>query len=166
MDFLAAAAALAAAEPAENGDTMNWFSSAPKIDHDRVVAAIVAAEAKTSGEIRVILARRPHPDAIAAAQKHFERLGMTRTAARNGVLIFLAPRSRTFAVIGDTAIHEKCGDAFWTELAAAMTEHFKNNDFTAGLVHGIDRAGSLLAEHFPRQADDRNELPDTIEEAD
>ncbi|MBS0630635.1 MAG: TPM domain-containing protein [Verrucomicrobia bacterium] len=145
---------------------MSFFSSTPSIDHDRVVAAIGAAEAKTSGEIRVLLARRKAGDPVAAAQQHFERLGMTQTAARNGVLIFLAPRSRTFAVIGDTAIHEKCGDAFWAELAAAMTEHFKRGDFTAGLVHGIDRAGALLAEHFPRSPDDVNELPDTIEEAD
>lgn len=145
---------------------MSFFSPTPRIDHDRVVAAIGAAEAKTSGEIRVLLARHKAADPVAAAQRHFERLGMTQTAARNGVLIFLAPRSRTFAVIGDTAIHEKCGAAFWTELAAAMTEHFKRGDFTAGLEHGIATAGTLLAQHFPRSPDDVNELPDTIEEAD
>jgi uncharacterized membrane protein len=145
---------------------VSFFFKNPPIDHARVVAAIGAAEAETSGEIRILLARHKADDPVAAAQKHFERLGMTQTKERNGVLIFLAPRSRTFAVIGDTAIHEKCGDAFWTELTAAMTEHFKRADFTAGLVHGIGRAGALLAEHFPRQSDDRNELPDKIEEAD
>lgn len=114
----------------------------------------------------MLIGRQKAPDPVAAATKHFERLGMTRTAARNGVLIFLAPRSRTFAVIGDTGVHEKCGDTFWRELTAAMSEHFKRGDFTAGLVHGIDRAGALLAEHFPRSPDDRNELPDRVEEAD
>ena len=89
---------------------------------------------------------------------------MTQTRHRNGVLIFLAPRSRTFAVIGDTGVHEKCGDSFWRELADAMSEYFKRGDFTAGLVHGIERAGALLAEHFPPAAGDRNELPDDIEE--
>jgi len=145
---------------------MSLFSLHPRIDHDRVVAAIGAAERKTSGEIRVLLARHKAPDPVAAAQEHFERLGMTKTQHRNGVLIFLAPRSRTFAVIGDTAVHEKCGDAFWVELATAMTAHFKRGDFTAGLVHGIEHAGALLAEHFPRAPGDRNELPDEIEEAD
>jgi uncharacterized membrane protein len=145
---------------------MNLFSSLPKIDHPRVVAAIAAAERRTSGEIRVLLARHKAADPVAAAQKHFEHLGMTHTSHRNGVLIFLAPRSRTFAVIGDQGIHEKCGDAFWTELAAAMTEHFKRGDFTAGLVHGIEHAGALLAEHFPSVPGDRNELPNAIEEAD
>lgn len=137
--------------------------SALVIDEPRVIAAIGAAEQRTSGEIRVFLSRDEAPDPVSAAQKQFERLGMTQTAARNGVLIFLAPRSHTFAVIGDTGVHEKCGDAFWRELAAAMTAQFQRGDFTGGLVLGIERAGALLGAHFPRQPDDRNELPDRIE---
>jgi uncharacterized membrane protein len=145
---------------------MHLFAPTPPIDHDRVVAAIAAAEQRTSGEIRVVLSRKKAAEPILAAQKQFERLGMTRTDARNGVLIFVAPRSRTFAVIGDTGVHEKCGDAFWRELADAMTECFRRDDFTAGLCLGIERAGALLAEHFPRAPDDRNELPNAIEDAD
>ena len=140
------------------------ISPMPKIDHDRVVAAIKASELKTSGEIRVVLAWRKASDAVAAARRQFERLGMTRTRYRNGVLVFLAPRSRTFAVIGDTGVHEKCGDDFWRELTASMGQYFKRGEFTAGLVHGIERAGSLLAEHFPYEPGDCNELPDSIEE--
>ena len=145
---------------------MNLFTPTLPIDQPKVVAAIAAAERRTSGEIRVLLARHAAPEPVPAAQRHFDRLGMTQTRDRNGVLIFLAPRSRTFAVIGDTGVHEKCGDAFWRELAAAMENHFRAGDFTAGLVHAIDRAGALLAEHFPRAPDDRNELPDQIEQAD
>ena len=143
---------------------MSLFFSLPKIDHSLVVAAIGDAERRTSGEIRLVVSQGKFADPIAEAQRQFERLGMTATQLRNGVLILFAPRSRTFAVIGDTAIHEKCGDRFWRELAAAMTEHFKRGDFTTGLVHGIDRAGALLAEHFPRAPDDRNELPNDVEE--
>ena len=145
---------------------MSIFSPAPKIDHARVVAAISAAEQQTSGEIRVVIARHKAADPVVAATKHFERLGMTRTSQRNGVLIYLAPRSRNFAVIGDTAVHEKCGDAFWRLLTAAMALHFKRGEFTEGLGHGIERAGHLLAEHFPRGANDRNELPNQIDETD
>jgi uncharacterized membrane protein len=145
---------------------MNVFSSLPKIDHPHVVAAITAAEQHTSGEIRVVIARHRAADPVAAAMKQFERLGMTRTRHRNGILIFLAPRSRTFAVIGDTAVHEKCGDALWLELTAAMTGHFKRGDFTGGLVHGIERAGALLAVHFPRIAGEHDELPNDITEVD
>lgn len=145
---------------------MSLFFTLPKIDHERVVAAIADAERKTSGEIRIVISRQNIAEPVAEAQKQFERLGMTDTVLRNGVLILLAPRSHTFAVIGDTAIHEKCGAAFWTDLAAAMTEHFRAGDFTGGLVQGIERAGGLLATHFPRAHDDKNELPNSIEETD
>ncbi len=143
---------------------MSLFTKHPPIDHDRIVAAIGEAERRSSGEIRVLIARRKTKNPLATARRHFERLGMTATQARNGVLIFLAPASRNFAIIGDVAVHEKCGDAFWRLLAAAMELHFKRGEFTEGLVHGIERAGALLAEHFPRAPDDRNELPDSVEE--
>ena len=91
---------------------------------------------------------------------------MTKTAERNGVLIYIAPRARQFRVLGDVAIHEKCGAEFWTGVAAAMEEPLPR-----GRVHrrrrlgGIERVGEVLARHFPRRkADDRNELPNTIDE--
>jgi uncharacterized membrane protein len=143
---------------------MNFLSPIPPIDDARVIAAIGGAEARTSGEIRVYVSSRKTDEPVLAAEKQFERMQMTRTAARNGVLIFLAPASHTFAVIGDKGVHEKCGDQFWRELADAMTEQFKRGDFTQGLLLGIERAGALLAQHFPRQPDDRNELPDSIEQ--
>jgi len=135
-----------------------------RLDHERIHAAIRAAESKSSGEIRVMVSHKPAPDPVATAQQAFLRLGMQATKHRNGVLIFVAPHSRTFAVIGDEAVHAKCGDAFWRELAEAMTGHFKREDFTAGLLHGINRAGELLAAHFPHEPDDRNELPDDVVE--
>lgn len=143
---------------------MIFFPTLPKVDHEAIVTAIQSAERKTSGEIRVVVTRQKSRDPIAEAQQQFDRLGMNKTSLRNGVLIYLAPRSRNFAVIGDAGVHEKCGDAFWTELAAAMTEYFKRGEFTDGVVHGIARAGALLAQHFPPQSDDRNELPDGVEE--
>jgi uncharacterized membrane protein len=133
---------------------MHWRLHMPSIDHDRVVGAIAAAEAKTSGEIRVLVARHKAPDAVAAAQEYFNKLGMANSPRRNGVLIFVAPLSRTFAVIGDSGVHEKCGDAFWSQLAEAMASRFRERDFTGGLVHGIERAGVLLAAHFPRTQGD------------
>ena len=142
---------------------MNLLSPIPPIDDERVVAAIGAAESRTSGEIRVFISCSKTEEPVLEAEKQFERLNMTQTAERNGVLIFLAPASHTFAVVGDKGVHEKCGHAFWQELADAMNEHFKRADFTQGLVMGIERAGALLAEFFPRRPDDRDELPNRIE---
>ena len=134
-----------------------------QLRHDDIVAAIRAAEQKTSGEIRVFISRKNVEDAVARAQARFEKLGMTKTRHRNGVLIYVAPRARKFAVIGDTAVHERCGDAFWSALAAEMASHFQKSEFTTGILHGIQKAGDLLAECFPPQPGDANELPDRVE---
>jgi uncharacterized membrane protein len=134
-----------------------------QLRHDDIVAAIRAAEQKTSGEIRVFISRKQVTDPVAAAQAHFTRLGMTQTSHRNGVLIFVAPVAHKFAVIGDEGVHQKCGDAFWRALADKMTGHFKSGEFTAGIIHGIQKAGELLAAHFPPQAGDCNELSNQVE---
>jgi len=135
-----------------------------KLEHERIVRAIGEAEKKTSGEIRVFVQRGELDDPIVAAREQFEKLGMTATQERNAVLIFVAPRSQKFAVIGDRAIHERCGDAFWEQLVGSMRERFKEDNFTDALVHAIDEAGNLLAQHFPHSATDRNELTDAVEE--
>ena len=133
-----------------------------QFDSDRIVAAIGAAEKGTSGEIRVHITRRVPKDLEERAVRRFHLLGMTKTAERNGVLIYIAPRVRQFRILGDTAIHEKCGEDFWKEVAAAMEGHFRAGKLTEGVVAGVERVGEVLARHFPRAEKDRNELPDEI----
>lgn len=138
-----------------------WFLF--KLRHKAILAAIEAAEQRTSGEIRVFISHRKCPDAVSAAREQFELLNMRATQERNGILFFIAPRSRNFAIIGDEGIHAKCGDAFWSDLASLMSAAFHEGQLTQGLAQSITRAGVLLAEHFPRRDDDRNELPNQIE---
>lgn len=135
------------------------------LDDARVVEAIRAAESRTSGEVRVFVSRRRLRGAsvLTRAQQEFIRRGIARTAQRNGVLIYLVPSDREFAVIGDEGVHARCGREFWEATAGVMQEHFRAGRFTEGLVAGVQRAGDLLAEHFPRRSDDRNELPDAVE---
>jgi uncharacterized membrane protein len=134
-----------------------------QLRHDDIVAAVRQAETKTSGEIRVFISHKKMEDAVAAAQKIFLRLGMNNTRHHNAVLIFVAPRAHKFAVIGDEAVHKKCGDEFWQALAAEMSGHFKKSDFTQGLLHGVQKAGELLAAHFPRHPGDPQNLPDQVD---
>lgn len=123
---------------------------AKQLPHDTLVGAIREAEQLTSGQIRVLISHKRVTDPVAAAKKEFVRLEMSQSPERNGVLIFVAPRTHKFAVIGDEGVHAKCGDIFWQELAAAMTGYFRKSQFTEGLIHGVRKAGELLAEHFPR----------------
>ena len=76
-------------------------------EEDRIIDAIQEAELNTSGEIRVHLEDNLKGDVLQAAQKTFLKLEMHKTEARNGVLIFIAPEQRKFAILGDKGINEK-----------------------------------------------------------
>lgn len=134
------------------------------LDDERVVSAIREAESRTRAEIRVHVTDRAVADPSEAAVKTFERLGMTRTAERNAILLFVAPDSQSFSILGDRGIHERCGDEFWSAVAEAMREEFRGGRFTEGIVAGIVKVGEELARHFPRHEGegDRNELPDAV----
>ena len=101
-------------------------------------------------------------DVVSEAKVHFLRLGMEKTRARNGVLIYIAPRSRNFAIVGDVGIDERCGAGLWNETASLMETHLKQEDYTAALVAAIGKVGAVLASYFPRLPGDQNELPDVI----
>jgi uncharacterized membrane protein len=135
-----------------------------RLDDARIVEAIRRAEELSRGEIRVHVTSEPVGDPRGAAAEAFARLGMTATAERNGILIYLSPRAQTFAIIGDEGVHRLCGESFWKEVAAAMEGDFRARRFTEGLLQGIERAGEILARHFPRTEGraDRDELPNEI----
>jgi uncharacterized membrane protein len=165
-DSAAEAAVLVAAGQVRAGSQMRTKEFLSELEHDRIVGAIGEAESKTSGQIRVFIQRgKLNVDPLIAAQKKFHRLGMQKTRERNAVLVFVAPRAHKFAVVGDTAIHEKCGEEFWQRLVEAMRAHFQKEKFNHAIVEAIEEIGKLLATHFPKRSASSNELPDEIAEA-
>lgn len=146
---------------------MNQKEFLARLDQPRIVAAIAEAEKRTSGEIRVHVQPRTFGASIKTfAEKTFERLGMTKTALRNGVLLFIASEDQRFYICGDRGIDEKVPAGFWDDVATKLTERFKAGEFTEGIVDAIQAAGEHLQTFFPREADDVNELPDDISVSD
>src|SRR5436190_19973511 len=134
-----------------------------KLEHDRIVHAIREGESKTAVALRVYVQRsKLNADPLSGAQKKFQRLQMHKTQQRNAVLIFVVPREHKFAVVGDKAIHEKCGDEFWQRIVEGMRTHFQNEKFSHALVEAIQEIGKLLAAHFPKTLGNANELPDDV----
>lgn len=134
-----------------------------QLDDRRIVAAIAESERHTSGQIRVFISEKQVEDALVRAKARFLKLGMDKTRDRNAVLIYFAPRSHQFAVVGDEGVHARCGDAFWRQLTAAMSEALRHRQFTEAVVLAVEKCGALLAEHFPPDPDGGNELPDAVE---
>ena len=144
--------------PSGGGAVGSWCSGMKtqhlfrELHHDRITAAIAEAEKHTTGEIRVYLSRRKVHDPRYAAAHQFVKLGLDKTKYRNAVLIFIAPQSQNFAVIGDEVVHAKCGEAFWENVVGAIGDDFGQGKFTEGVVYGISTAGRQLAEYFPAPA--------------
>jgi uncharacterized membrane protein len=124
--------------------------------------AIMNAELDTSGEIRVHIENTCTGDTLERALTVFKKLGMEKTASRNGVLIYLAVKNRKFAIIGDKGINDVVSENYWDSIKSKMINHFRENQFTEGLVEAIIETGIQLKKNFPYQTDDKNELSDEI----
>ena len=119
------------------------------IDPGRIRDAIRVAEEGTSGRIGVHVTRDRVADALEHARESFARARLHEQPDRNGVLFVVAPKSRTFAVYGGAALHERVGDAFWRQLVDEMSPYFADGRPTEGLESGIGRVGDALRVHFP-----------------
>ncbi|MFZ4106981.1 TPM domain-containing protein [Flavobacterium sp.] len=127
-----------------------------------VVEAIRLAEQNTSGEIRVHIEKETSIAPINRAVEVFNLLNMENTQERNGVLIYVATKSKQFAICGDQGIHDKVTDAFWDSTKDIMLQNFKNGNNKLALVEGISKAGEQLKSYFPYQKEDVNELSNEI----
>jgi len=128
----------------------------------QILAAVREAEMETSGEIRVHIESSLKGDVLDRAAWLFKKLGMHKTADRNGVLFYLAVSDRKFAIIGDAGINAKVHAGFWDDISELLMKDFKEGKFTEGLSAGILLAGKHLKINFPHKPDDVNELPDEI----
>jgi len=142
--------------------TKSFFS-----DEERkaLVAAIADAENLTSGEVRVhIEPTTKGKPVLDRAVEVFEKLGMQQTAARNGVLIYVAHEDHQLAILGDSGINQVVPDNFWESIKDAMLDNFKKGEFFQGLLYAIKSSGDQLKHFFPIQTDDKNELSNEISE--
>jgi uncharacterized membrane protein len=110
--------------------------------------AIGAAEHGTSGRIAVRVVPDRNLDAFERAKLEFGRTGLHRHDAANGALILVAPAARRFAVIGDRALHERVGEAFWDDVIAQSQPYFARGEVSEGILYAVRRLGEALHAHF------------------
>ena len=96
-----------------------------KEQQEKILAAVKAAEELTSGEVRVHIETSFTGDVLDRAAWIFKKLGMHKTALRNGVLFYLAVTDRKFAIIGDAGINAKVPEGFWNNIKDLMGINFK-----------------------------------------
>lgn len=104
--------------------------------------------------------RRAHDNAVRQFLAHNVHL----TEKRTGILIFVSLAERYATVIADAGIDDKVAQGEWDAIVARIVAAAKTGHLTQGLADGIDKAGALLAQHFPGGTRNPNELDDHVVE--
>ncbi|MGE5303527.1 MAG: TPM domain-containing protein [Alphaproteobacteria bacterium] len=92
----------------------------------------------------------------------FTAHGLHYTRAHTGILIFVSLLEHRAVVLADRGINEKVAAGTWNEVVQILTGGIKSGDACQAFCRAIERCGAILAQHFPRSADDADELSNKL----
>ncbi len=129
--------------------------------------AIKSSETAHAGEIRFVVEGALDGMPLFKGQSPKERaielfalLRVWDTEHNNGLLIYLLLADRAVEIVADRGIHAKVGAEEWRKVCHQMETAFKQSNYEAGVISGVQAVTQHLVHHFP--ADDRaNELSDS-----
>ncbi len=96
------------------------------------------------------------------ARELFRTATEQRTRASTGVLLYLSLAERRAEIVAERGIHARVAPEEWGEAMAALLRELRAGRPGEGMAAAVERVGAVLAQHFPRSADDINELPDRL----
>jgi putative membrane protein len=85
-----------------------------------------------------------------------------RTTGRTGILIYLSMGEHMAEIVADEAIYTRVPDTDWGDAMAAMIEQVAAGRVTDGMIAAVEKVGAILSTNLPRDAGDKNELPDRV----
>ena len=65
-------------------------------------------------------------------------------------------------VLADSGINARVKPGTWDQVVEIVLAGIRQGDLCQGLCDAVDRCGEILAQEFPIQPDDVNELPDRL----
>jgi putative membrane protein len=92
----------------------------------------------------------------------FTEHGLHYTRDHTGILILVSLLEHRVEVLADRGINEKVPPGTWNEVVEILTAGLKSRQPGDAFCKAVERCGDILATHFPRQADDRDELPNKL----
>lgn len=113
---------------------------------------------------RIVPRRAKHDRAHALAMRQFFAQGLHQTENRTGVLIFASLAERYAEIIADAGINAKVTPEVWDKAVAALIAGMRRDQPGDGFVAAIEQCATVLAEHFPPGALNRDELPNKLVE--
>jgi len=131
-------------------------------EQNKIVQTIRTWEKDSTGEIKLHLENECKTDPLQRAKELFTSLKLSQTKNKNAVLIYIAVKSHKFAILGDTGIHSKVTKGFWNSVAWLIEDHYKDSLYLVGTLEAINLVGAKLADFFPKDDDDTDEISNEI----
>ena len=144
LEYPVSVLALASAQLASFAATLGVFWMFPEIKRHFVPRSIAYRRASNN------------------AVRQFLAHGIHTTEDRSGVLIFVSLSERYAEVVADAGINAKVDQSEWDSMVGNLVQHARMGDLAEGFMVTIEQAGALLAEHFPPQDGQKNELDDHL----
>jgi putative membrane protein len=92
----------------------------------------------------------------------FARHGLYRTRSHAGVLLLVSERERRVVILGDQAIDARLGQAGWQAHIDQLVLAIRHGEAARGILDLLDRLGGVLAELCPAEAQNDDELSNTV----
>lgn len=139
----------------------------PNASMTAITAAIAAGETRHDGELRFCVEAalpwsylRRGAVARERALMLFSKLRVWDTERNTGVLIYLLVADRAIEIVADRGIAHRVAPAEWDAICAGLGQALADGRAREGVLTAIEAVHALLAQHFPPQAVNDNELPD------
>lgn len=98
------------------------------------------------------------------AFSEFMQNGVGNTRERSGVLVFISEAEHRAIILADQGINARVASSEWQTDIDTLIQAIRKREAGKGLLAVIQRIGDILAESFPPQPDDENELSDVVRE--
>ncbi len=121
-----------------------------------VICAIPAVKRNLISRNRI--SEATHLRSLAA----FTAQGLHYTRAHTGILILASLLEHCAEVLADRGINDKVPAGTWDEVVQILTAGLKSGRACDAYCKAIERCGEILAQHFPRPPDDKDELANKL----
>ena len=95
--------------------------------------------------------------------RHFAQSGVYETKEHSGILIFVSYLEKQVRIVADSGIARKIPQDLWNIIADDLSLGIKSGKTKDGFIAAVEKCGELLAENFPAEKENPNELSDGLE---
>lgn len=130
-------------------------------------SAIANGERQHRAEVRMIIEAALPLSAVldgipsrGRARELFTRYRIWDTEENCGVLIYINLADHKVEIVADRAVGRALSASEWQAVCRTMTAGFARGEFHESTVAGLQQLNDLLAQHFPADGSQANQLPD------